>query len=56
MRFIVGDGDNMGERDEGEQGNAREEEGREPGQAASRRGEREGGEEGLEEGEAEERG
>ena len=37
MRFIVGDGDNVGERDEGEQGKARKEEGREPGQAASRR-------------------
>ena len=36
MRFIVGDGDNVGERDEGEQGKEREEEGREPGQAASR--------------------
>ena len=56
MRFIVGDGDNVGERDEGGQGKAREEEGREPGQAASGREEREEGEEGVEEGEAEEGG
>ena len=56
MRFIVGDRDNVGERDEGEQGKAREEEGREPGQAATGRGEREEGEEGVEEGEVEEGG
>ena len=56
MRFIVGDGDNVGERDEGEQGKAREEEGWEPGQAASGREEREEGEEGVKEGEAEEGG
>ena len=56
MRFIVGDGDNVGERDEGEQGTEREEEGREPGQAASGLEEREEGEEGGKEGEAEERG
>ena len=56
MRFIVGDGDDVGERDDGEQGKAREEEGREPGQAASGREEREEGEEGVEEGEAEEGG
>ena len=56
MRFKVGDRDDVGERDEGEQGKAREEEGREPGQAASGRKEREVGEEGVEEGEAEEGG
>ena len=56
MRFIVGDGDNVGERDEREQGKAREEEGRELGQAASGREEEEEGEEGVEEGEAEEGG
>ena len=37
MRFIVGDGDDVGEQEEGEQGQAREEEGREPGQEANRR-------------------
>ena len=46
MRFIVGDGDSGGERDERKQDQAREEEGREPGQAASGREEREGGEDG----------
>ena len=56
MRFIVGDGENVGERDEREQGKAREEEGREPGQAASGREEQEEGEEGVVEGEAEEEG
>ena len=56
MRFIVGDGENVGEWDEGEQGKAREEEGREPGQAASRRKEREEGDSGVEEGEAAEGG
>ena len=57
MRFMVGDGDNnVGERDEGEQGKAQEEEGREPGQAASGREEPEEGKEGVEEGEAEEGG
>ena len=54
MRFIVGDGDSGGERDEREQDQAREEESREPGQAASEREEREEGEDGMEEGEAEE--
>ena len=56
MRFIVGSGDNVGELEERKQGNAREEEGREPGQAASGREGREEGEEGVEEGEAEEEG
>ena len=51
-RFMVGDGDSGGERDEREQDQAREEEGREPGQAASGREEREEGEDGVEEGEA----
>ena len=52
-RFIVGDGESGGERDEREQDRAREEEGRELGQAASGRGEREEGEDGVEEGDAE---
>ena len=56
MRFIVGDGDDVEERDEGGQGKAREEEGREPGQAASGREEGEEGEEEVEEGEEEEGG
>ena len=55
-RFILGDGDNVGEGDEGEQGKAREEEDREAGQAANGREEREEGEEGVGEGEAEEGG
>ena len=46
VRFIVGDGDTVGEPDEGEQGKAPEEEGREPGQAASGREEGEEGEKG----------
>ena len=45
-----------GERDRREQGNGREEEGREPGQAASGRKEREEGEEGVAEREVEEGG
>ena len=53
MRFIVGDGDSGGEQDEREQDQAREEEGRGPGLAASGREEREEGEDGVEEGEAE---
>ena len=53
MRFIVGDGDSGEEQDEREQDQARGEEGREPGQAASGREEREEGEHGVEEGEAE---
>ena len=56
MRFIVGDGDDVRERDEREQGKAREKEGREPGQEASGREEGEEGEEGVEEGGAEEGG
>ena len=52
-RFIVGEGDNGEERDEREQDQARGEEGREPGQAASGREEREEGEDRVEEGEAE---
>ena len=56
MRFIVGDGDDVGEQEEGEQGQAREEEGREPGQEASGREEREEDGEGVEEGAAEEGG
>ena len=47
------DGDIGGERDGREQDQAREAEGREPGQAASGREEREEGEDGVEEGEAE---
>ena len=53
MRLTVGDRDSGEERDEREQDQARGEEGREPGQAASGREEREEGEDGLEEGEAE---
>ena len=56
MRFILVDGDDVGERDEGEQGKVPKEEGQEPGQAASGREEREEGEIGVEEGEAEEGG
>ena len=56
MRFKVGGGDDVGERDEREQGKVREEEGREPGQEASGREETEEGEGGEEEGEAAERG
>ena len=37
MRFIVRDGDNVGEQDVREQGKAREEEGREPWRGASGR-------------------
>ena len=37
MRFIVGDRDNFGEQEEGEQGQAREEKGREPEQKATPR-------------------
>ena len=37
MRFILGDGDSGGERDDSEQDQARGEEGRELGQAASKR-------------------
>ena len=53
MRFRVGDGDSGEERDKREQDQARGVEGREPGQAASRREERQEGKEGVEEGEAE---
>ena len=53
MRFIVGDGDSGEERDEREQDQARGEEGRESGQAASGREEREKGEDGVKEEEAE---
>ena len=56
MRFIVGDGDYVGERDEREQGKAMKEEGRERAQEASGREEREEGVERVEEGEAEEGG
>ena len=56
MRFVVGDGDDVGEREETEQGKAREEEGRELGQEASGRDEREEKGEGVKEGAAEEGG
>ena len=53
MRFIVGDGD-VGEQEEGEEGQAREKEGQEPGQEANGQEEREEDGEGVEEGAAEE--
>ena len=49
----MGDGD-VGEQEEGEKGQTREEECREPGQEANMRGEREEDAEGVEEGAAEE--
>ena len=50
MRFIVGDGD-VGEQDVGEEGPARDEEGREPGQEADGPVQQEENREGVEEGE-----
>ena len=53
MRFIVGDGD-TGDQEGGKEGQARQEEGREPGQEANRREERKEDGGGVEEGAAEE--